>query len=50
MTHDRPYRPASAIEIAVDVMREEKGHQFDPGLTESFIELVDSSLVGPTRA
>ena len=40
MTHDRPYRPAMSHERAIQELRFYAGIQFDPELTERFIELI----------
>jgi HD-GYP domain-containing protein (c-di-GMP phosphodiesterase class II) len=37
MTHDRPYRPARGTQQALDEIRREAGHQFDPELAALFI-------------
>jgi putative two-component system response regulator len=39
ITHARPYKDAEALETALEIVREEKGKQFDPGLVDVFCEL-----------
>jgi len=40
LTHGRPYAPAWPIERALDEIQTRRGTQFDPELTDRFIELV----------
>ncbi len=40
MTTDRAYRPARSFERATDVLREERGRQFDPRVVEVFLDLL----------
>jgi putative two-component system response regulator len=40
MTHDRPYRPALSSETALAEIAAAAGTKFDPGMTETFVELV----------
>lgn len=40
MTTDRAYRRARSEELAVEVLRVERGHQFDPRVVDVFIELL----------
>jgi putative two-component system response regulator len=42
MTHDRPYRPALSIAVALDELRRHAGRQFDPDLVEPFIACLES--------
>ncbi|HEX5241548.1 MAG TPA: HD domain-containing phosphohydrolase [Candidatus Limnocylindrales bacterium] len=37
MTHDRPYRPALPVEVALEEVRANRGRQFDPELAERFL-------------
>jgi putative two-component system response regulator len=39
LTHGRPYAPAWTIEQALEEIQARRGTQFDPGLTDRFIEL-----------
>ena len=41
MTSDRPYRDSIGYERARAVLLEESGHQFDPRVVETFLELLD---------
>jgi putative two-component system response regulator len=43
IVHDRPYRPARSVDEAVDELQRERGRQFDPGLVETFLELIRGS-------
>jgi putative two-component system response regulator len=40
MTHDRPYRPALSSETALSEIEAAAGTKFDPGMTETFVDLV----------
>jgi putative two-component system response regulator len=40
LTHGRPYAPAWTIDMAIEEIRKRRGTQFDPDLTDSFIELI----------
>ena len=48
LTSDRVYRKAFSVEDAVKMMREERGHHFDPMVLDAFMEVLGRS--GPTRA
>ena len=39
ITHGRPYKAAASIEEAVELIREQRGRQFDPSLVDAFCEL-----------
>jgi putative two-component system response regulator len=39
--HDRPYRPARTIDEALTELLEQAGKQFDPGLVEMFVPLIE---------
>ena len=39
ITHARPYKPAQSVEVALDVIVEEREKQFDPQLVDVFLEL-----------
>ena len=43
MTNERPYRRAMSKEEAVEELRRRRGCQFDPQLTQKFIEMITSS-------
>lgn len=40
MTSNRPYRKALSHEVAVNIIKKEKGSQFDPEIAEAFLEVV----------
>lgn len=42
MRTNRPYREAMPYEIALEVVRHESGHQFDPEIATGFIDMADS--------
>lgn len=39
LIHERPYKAAYSVEEALDIMREGRGTQFDPGLFDLFLPL-----------
>jgi putative two-component system response regulator len=39
ITHSRPYKEASTVEVALDEIRHERGKQFDPDLVDAFFGL-----------
>jgi putative two-component system response regulator len=39
ITHGRPYKAAASLEEAVELIREQRGKQFDPALVDAFCEL-----------
>ncbi|HSH44802.1 MAG TPA: HD domain-containing phosphohydrolase, partial [Longimicrobiales bacterium] len=39
LTHDRPYREGITHDAALTVIREERGHQFDPGVVDALFRL-----------
>jgi putative two-component system response regulator len=41
LTHGRPYAPAWPIERALDEIRQRRGTQFDPDLTDAFLALIE---------
>jgi methanogenic corrinoid protein MtbC1 len=43
LTSDRVYRKAFAVEEAVKMMREERGHHFDPMVLDAFMEVLGRS-------
>jgi HD-GYP domain-containing protein (c-di-GMP phosphodiesterase class II) len=49
MTSDRPYRAALPVEMALNEIRAGAGTQFDPEVTEAFLELAeeDDTFGGP---
>jgi putative two-component system response regulator len=47
VTHDRPYRPAWAVDEALRVVDEEMGHHFDPHVAQALLQL--HSFTAPPR-
>ncbi len=45
MTTDRPYRKALSVEEALQELRKNKGTQFDPQLTETFLNLFEEGKI-----
>ncbi len=45
LTSGRPYKAAWALDKALDIMREESGHHFDPQLVEAFFRVLPEILV-----
>src|SRR5206468_7557673 len=41
MTSSRSYRPALGMELALDVIRHEAGHQFDPEVADALVVTVE---------
>lgn len=41
ITHDRPYRRGLPVEVALDELRREAGLQFDPGIVQRLIEVIE---------
>jgi len=41
LTHGRPYAPAWPIDRAIEEIRNRRGTQFDPELSDTFLELID---------
>ena len=39
ITHARPYKGASSLEIAIERIRQEQGKQFDPALVDAFFQI-----------
>jgi putative nucleotidyltransferase with HDIG domain len=42
MTSNRPYRKALPNDIAIEILRKEKGTQFDPHMVDIFLEILQS--------
>jgi putative nucleotidyltransferase with HDIG domain len=40
LTSDRPYRDRRSVAETLDIIREEKGHQFDPRVVDALFEIV----------
>lgn len=47
MTHDRPYRAALTLDVAMDEIRSGAGKQFDPALAPVFLEILEATTVKP---
>ncbi len=44
LTSDRPYRPAYSLDEAMDIIRSLAGIQFDPNLTEQFLDMIEKKF------
>jgi hypothetical protein len=44
MTTDRVYRPAGTVAHAIQTLRAERGHQFDPRVVDAFLEGIDEAV------
>lgn len=47
LTHARPYREAWPVKRALEMIRKERGHHFDPRLAEIFLGLDAAELLAP---
>lgn len=47
LTHSRPYRAAWPVKRALELIRKERGHHFDPRLVEIFLGLDVAELLAP---
>lgn len=45
MTSNRPYRKALSEEIACDILKKERGHQFDPHIVDAFLDILNMSHI-----
>ncbi len=45
MTSNRPYRKAMPLEVALNIIQEEKGRQFDPEIVEAFFEVIKAGSI-----
>jgi len=45
LTHERPYKEAWPVEVAVDAVRERRGTQFDPRVVDAFMALPHHDLI-----
>lgn len=43
MTHSRPYKEPYSVEYALKELKDEAGSQFDPGLVEEFVEMIEEN-------
>ena len=44
LTTDRPYRPASPMAVAREMIRAERGRQFDPRVVDAFMSITDDEF------
>jgi ribonuclease P protein subunit RPR2 len=44
LTTDRPYRPASSLGVAREMIVRESGTQFDPRIVDAFNTIADSTF------
>jgi diguanylate cyclase (GGDEF)-like protein/putative nucleotidyltransferase with HDIG domain len=49
MTSARPYRPALSLEEVVMELRQGAGLQFDPGLVDTFVDIIEAGLPDGVR-
>lgn len=49
LTSRRPYKEPYPLEMAVDIMQKEKGHQFDPDLLDLFLENIEAIMAIKTQ-
>jgi cyclic di-GMP phosphodiesterase len=49
LTHERPYKRAWSLELAVDEVRRVAGSQLDPDVVQAFDQLDHSMLLGPIQ-
>ncbi|HEY8534981.1 MAG TPA: HD domain-containing phosphohydrolase, partial [Vicinamibacterales bacterium] len=42
LTNDRPYRPATSIQLAIEEIRREAGRQFDPAVVDALVRVLES--------
>jgi hypothetical protein len=47
MTSDRPYRAGMPVERAAAILREGRGHQWDPAIAEAFLASISDRLRAP---
>ena len=50
LTHDRPYKEAAPVPLALEEIRRQSGRHFDPPIAAAFVELVASSELGESDA
>jgi putative two-component system response regulator len=48
MTHDRPYREALSLDVAMDEIRSGSGRQFDPSFASAFLGILETTTVKST--
>ena len=44
MLSDRPYRPALTVEETVEIIKENRGGQFDPEIVDHLLDHLDEAL------
>ncbi len=44
LTSKRPYKPALPIEKTIDIIKEERGRQFDPHIVDVFLDMIEEIL------
>ncbi len=49
MTSDRVYRKAMSFEIALSIIKEERGKQFHPGVVDAFVRCADNGQIPKTH-
>ncbi len=49
MTSDRPYRKSLSQEVAINILIEEQGKQFDPQVVKAFLEIIHAGKVSHGR-
>lgn len=42
LTHDRPYKKAWPVELAIEEIQSQRGRQFDPAVVDAFLQVVDA--------
>jgi putative two-component system response regulator len=47
LTHERPYKSAWPVDMAVDEITSNRGTQFDPEIVDAFSQLDATGLVNP---
>jgi response regulator RpfG family c-di-GMP phosphodiesterase len=45
-TSNRPYRQGAPLAGAIDILRQESGRQFDPGMVDAYLALFESGRLG----
>ena len=50
LTHERPYKSAWPVDMAVDEINRGRGTHFDPAVVDAFSELNPDDLVNPAES
>ena len=50
LTHDRPYRPAWALDKAISKIESERGRHFDPRVVDAFADTIGALVRSTTRS